>query len=301
MDSKSKSKVVLVRSRSLRGAGDGQSDILKNMLSRGISLMHDGSDPNMIWAQFAKNTGRIGLKPNCVAGRNMSTSPNLTYALCDLLIAAEKRDRDLIIWERTNRELKKAGFGLNAARAGIRCFGTDTRDVGYGKEFHKSGKVASLVTRIVESECDHLINMPILKDHSLAGVSGAMKNYYAVIHNPNKYHDNNCDPYVADINALPVVKDKGILIVMDMTRAQYNGGPGYMASYAVAPHSIMMSVDPVAIDAVGERIINDYRSKNNLPALADAKRPPKWLTTAEKMGLGNASPERIDFIEVEVE
>jgi uncharacterized protein (DUF362 family) len=300
MDSISKSKVVLVRSKSLRGAGDGQFDILKEMLSRGISLLH-GVDANEAWMSFAKNTGRIGLKPNCVAGSNMSTSHALTYALCDLLIAAGKRDRDLVIWERTNRELDKAGFGLNASRAGIRCFGTDTRDVGYGTAFHTSGKVASLVSRIVESECDHLINLPILKDHSLAGVCGAMKNYYGAIHNPNKYHDNNCDPYVAEVNALPVIREKNILVVMDMTRSQYNAGPGYRASYADEPRSIMMSTDPVAVDAIGERILNDLRILHDLKSLAETGRPPKWLATAEKIGLGNASPENINFIEVEVE
>ena len=39
----------------------------------------------------------------------------------------------------------------------------------------------------------------VLKDHDLAGVSLAMKNWYGVVHNPNKLHDDDCDPFVADL------------------------------------------------------------------------------------------------------
>ena len=41
----------------------------------------------------------------------------------------------------------------------------------------------------------------VVKDHDLAGVSAGLKNWYGVIHNPNKYHDSCCDPYVADVVA----------------------------------------------------------------------------------------------------
>ena len=50
--------------------------------------------------------------------------------------------------------------------------------------------------------------MPLLKDHDGAGVSIALKNMYGVIHNPNKYHPNGCNPYVADVNMLPDIRTK---------------------------------------------------------------------------------------------
>jgi uncharacterized protein (DUF362 family) len=296
-----KSKVVLVSSKSLYSNGRPDSARLGAMLSRGISLLHDGADADEIWKKLARDTGRLGLKPNCIAGRNMSTAFELTTALVRHLASAGKDENDIVIWEMSSRKLESAGYKLNVGHSGLKCYGTDTRDVGYGTIFHSKGKVASLVTRIVESHCDHLINLPILKDHSLAGVAGAMKNYYGVVHNPNKYHDNNCDPYVAEISALPVLKNKNVLTIMDLTRMQYQGGPGYRGEYAVRHGAIMMSTDPVAIDSVGERIINDYRTHNNLPTLADSDRPPKWLRTAEKLGLGVADLNNIDLIEVAID
>jgi uncharacterized protein (DUF362 family) len=296
-----KSKVVLVRSGSLFSGGRPDRAKLGVMLSCGISLLNDGADPATSWSRLAASTGRLGLKPNCMGGRNMSTAVDLTAALIDHLVAAGKNENDIIIWEMSSRKLEAAGYQLNVGHSGVKCYGTDSRDAGYGQRFHSNGSVASLVTKIVESHCDHLINMPILKDHSLSGVCGAMKNYYGVVHNPNKYHDNNCDPYIAEINALPVVKHKNVMIVMDMTRIQYNGGPGFRAEYAVEFGGIMMSVDPVAIDAVGERIINDYRTLNNLEKLAESGRPPKWLKTAERAGLGVADMSNIDLVEIGID
>jgi len=295
-----KSKVVLVRSLSLNGDGSRQVDLLSTMLSRGLAELY-GLKPDAAWKHLVESTGVLGLKTNCVAGKNLSTSTGLTKALTENLIAAGKRAEDIIIWERSNRELENAGFKLNFARNGIRCFGTDTRDVGYGSEFHVLGKVGSLVTRIVEDECDNLINMPILKDHSLAGVSGAMKNNYGAVHNPNKYHDNNCDPYVAEVNALPVIKDKSVLVVADLTRIQNNGGPGYRRKYIVNYGGVLMASDPVAADRIGESILNEYRAKNQLKTLSETGRDPKWLATAEKMGLGNANIENIELISIRVD
>ena len=296
-----KSKVVLVKSKSLFSNGKPDSTTIESMLSRGISLLSDGTEANAVWKKIARDTGRIGMKLNCLAGKKMSTSVELTMALVNLLRAAGKNENDMIVWERYNRELQSAGYELNIGRNGLKCFGTDTRDVGYGYMFHTKGKVGSLVSKIVESECDHLINIPILKDHSLAGVSGGMKNYFGAVHNPNKYHDNNCDPYVAEVNALPVIRDKNILTVMDMTRIQYHAGPGYRPEYVVRFGGVMMSRDPVAIDAVGAKIIDEYRVRNKMKTLEETGRPPRWLKTAEKLGLGNADPDNIDLIEIKLD
>ena len=57
-----------------------------------------------------------------------------------------------------------------------------------------------------------LINLPVLKDHDGAGVTIALKNMYGAIHNPNKYHPNGCDPYVADLNMLPEIRSRMKLI-----------------------------------------------------------------------------------------
>ena len=72
--------------------------------------------------------------------------------------------------------------------------------------------VCGHLSKILTNLTNRTVNLPVLKDHNLAGLSGSMKNMYGVIHNPNKYHLNNCNPYVAELNALAEIKNSlGIL------------------------------------------------------------------------------------------
>ncbi len=230
--------------------------------------------------------GRVGIKANCLARRLNATPPALGEALVKLLSDNGREPNDVIVWDRTNRELEQSGYKLNASSFGYRCLGTDTNGVNYSDEFYNSGEVNSLVSRIVTDMIDHSINLPILKDHSIAGLSGCLKNMYGAINNPNKYHDNNCDPFAAQVSDLEPIRDKHRLAVIDATRIQYQGGPGFNSAYLGNYGGLILAVDPVAADRVGLEIIEYYRAQRGLPDLAKAGRPVKYLETARKLGLG---------------
>ena len=91
-------------------------------------------------------------------------------------------------------------------------------------EIESSGRIGSCFSRIVAEQVDALICVPVLKDHSLAGVSLGMKNYYGAIHNPNKYHDDHCDPFIVDVVSHRFIRSKWRLTVCDATRAQCHAG-----------------------------------------------------------------------------
>src|SRR5208283_4390145 len=78
-----------------------------------------------------------------------------------------------------------------------------------------------------------------------------LKNLFGAIHNPNKYHLNVGDPYVADVNMLPPIRQKVRLHICDATTAQYEGGPSYMPQWTWPCNSLLVSRDPVALDFVG--------------------------------------------------
>ena len=103
------------------------------------------------------------------------------------------------------------------AEIGVQCFGTDRVD--YEQDLAAYGSVGSRLSRILTQRCNVLINVPVLKDHDGAGVTIAMKNMYGVIHNPNKYHPNGCNPYIADLNMLPEIRTGMRLIICDATTA----------------------------------------------------------------------------------
>ena len=246
-------------------------------------------------------SGVVGMKTNCLVGRLNSTPVALADAVALILTGAGFDENDLVVWERTSRELADAGYTLNASSLSRRCLGTDARGVGYSNGFYSFGDVNSMVTRILTEMVDYNINLPVLKDHSIAGLSAGIKNMYGAIHNPNKYHDNNCDPFCAHVCNLKPVRLKNRLTVLDAVKIQYNGGPGFVGDYLSYYNGVVLSDDPVAADRVGLEILEHLRKVNKLPSLEEVGRPVKYLRTAEELGLGQADLKRIDLQVIHVD
>ncbi len=257
-------------------------------------LARDADYKTYIMQRFPK--GAVGMKTNCLAAFNPTLSP-LIDALSELITKNSKIDNnDLIVWERTNKELKRAGYKLNASSFGRRYLGTDSSGVGYDdSQFYSAGKVDSMVTRILTRMVDHNINLGVLKHHSIAGMSAGMKNMYGAVHNPNKYHGNNCSPFTADINNLEPIKSKHRLTVIDAVRVQYDKGPGFNSKYMGYYNGLVLSENPVAADSVALMILDHLRRENGLPQLAATSQKVKYLEAAEKIGLGTANIKSIDL------
>ncbi|HUV31399.1 MAG TPA: DUF362 domain-containing protein [Acidobacteriota bacterium] len=288
------SRVVVVKSNGKpTGNGFGRQEYVA-LLSAGLGWL---SGENEVRAALRKYlpSGTIGMKTNCLVGRRNSTPVALVDALSQLLTGAGFDENDLVVWDRTNRELAGADFPLNAASRGRRCLGTDTNGAGYSEEFYSFGEVNSLVTRILTDMVDHNVNLPVLKDHSIAGLSAGLKNMYGAIHNPNKYHGNNCDPYCAHVSNLSPIRQKNRLTVLDAVRVQYDRGPGFVGRHMYSYNGVVISDDPVAADRVGLEILERIRAINGLPSLEKAGRPVKYLGSAEATGLGTADLSRIDL------
>jgi len=131
-------------------------------------------------------------------------------------------------------------------------------------------------------------------------VTAGMKNYFGAIHNPNKYHDSRCDPFVAELFESGPVKDKHKLSLLDALVVQYHRGPSFHAQWAERSGRLIFSFDPVAADVVGWRLIEDLRAEKGLPSLLEEGREPGYLKTAEKLGLGRAGWDSIEVIRDEV-
>jgi uncharacterized protein (DUF362 family) len=140
--------------------------------------------------------------------------------------------------------------------------------------------------------------MPVLKDHNVAGITGALKNHYGSIHNPNKYHSNGCDPYIADLNELEQIKSGQRLIIMDAVRIQYQGGPNYRSQWAADFGGIIIGTDPVAVDTIGYDIVDNLRARAGLAKIKESKREPIYLQTAAARGLGVGDMANIELKEI---
>ncbi len=225
----------------------------------------------------------VGIKVSCIAGANLSPRVELVEALAALIAEAGVPAARIIVFERSSRELKRAGFTVRREGGPYLCYGIDND---YDAEPSTSGQIGSCFARLVSTTCTALVSFGIVKDHDLAGVSGGMKNWYGVINNPNKYHDHNCDPYVADVSNHPFLRAKVRLTVLDGVIAQCHGGPGYRPDATFPLGLVAASTDPVAADAWAWKVIDAERTRRGMPTLAAANRAPRFLATAAEYGLG---------------
>jgi len=272
-------------------------DLMTRMLGSAVQKLTGKTTAAEAWGSIFSPKDTVGIKVNCLG---LPTSPAVVRAIVNCLLEASVPPERIIIWDRFDVELAAAGHKLNRSRSGVRCYGTDatTYGSGYEREVESSGSIGSCFSRIVTRECTALITASVLKDHNLAGVSGALKNFFGAIHNPNKYHEQNCDPYVADVVAHRHIGPKLRLAVCDATRGQYHAGPARHPAYAWKFGGLLVSRDAVAADRMGCDLLERERRAHGLDSLAAEKRPAKHILTAGERGLGVADLERIEVVEL---
>ena len=300
-----KSKVVIARDAMLYGNGNGTSSTpdssrVQKLLDHAMQTFYETSDPVAPWKKLVRPGEVVGLKVNTIAGPGLSTHNALVDAICERLKQVGVKASDIVIWDRTNHELERVGFQISRDGNRERVIGTDDKSVGYEENASVHGSVNTRLSKLLTRTCHCMINLPILKDHSGAGVTLAMKNMYGVIHNPGDFHDNNCCPYIADLNSIPEIKGKVRLVICDAMTACYEGGPGFKPQYSWKHNGLIVATDPVAHDYTGWQIIERKRAELKLKTLEEAGRPPKYIAIAAdaQHRLGTNDPRRIAVVEV---
>lgn len=268
-------------------AGDLSAEAAGRAVDAAVAAATGAASGALGMARLLSPRDTVGIKLSCLGGRSLSPRPAVIGALVELVAAAGvPRDR-IIVFERSSRELERAGFTIRRRGGPYLCYGVDGD---WDREVTESGEIGSCYARLVSTVCTALVSVAVVKDHDLAGISGVLKNFYGVIHNPNKYHDNGCDPYVADVVRHPFVAGKLRLSVLDGGLAQCHGGPAHRPDTTFPLGLLAASTDPVALDAWAWREIEAERARRGLASLEGAGRPPRHIATAAARGLGIGDP-----------
>jgi uncharacterized protein (DUF362 family) len=270
---------------------------VQKLLDAAMQRLTDAPGAAAAWRELFKPKERVGLKVNTLG---LSTQPVVVDAIVAGLRKAGLPAENIVIWDRFDVELEQAGFRINKSSSGVRCRGTDAERIGggYQRQVESSGAIGSCYSRIAAEQVDVLISVPVLKDHNLAGASLGLKNFFGAIHNPNKYHDRNCDPYIADVVSHRFIRPKWRLTVCDATRGQYQAGPAYHPGFAWPFGGLIVGTDVVAVDAVAADLLDAQRKAKGLRTLGEERRPAKHIATASKRGLGISDLSWIDRVEV---
>ncbi|MGE5235216.1 MAG: DUF362 domain-containing protein [Acidobacteriota bacterium] len=255
-------------------------------LERALRAATGEPTPARAVAALFSPSDTVGIKLNCLAN-SLSPRVELVEALVGLLrehgVAAER----IIVFERSSRELRRARYTIRRDGGDYRCVGVDTD---WDGQPSTSGAIGSCFARLVSTTCTALVGFGVVKDHDLAGISASLKNWYGVINNPNKYHDNHCDPFVADVVRHRFIRDKLRLTVVDGVTGQYHGGPAWRPDATWPLGLVIASTDAVAVDAWAWRLIDAERERHSLPSVSAAGRAPHFIATASAYGLGVGDP-----------
>lgn len=157
-------------------------------------------------------------------------------------------------------------------------------------------------------EADHLIEVPVCKNHRWAGVSLSMKCLIGAVGDSTRdaFHFNEGDPdrLSRDIAVMNQAFHP-LLSIVDATYALINGGPEGVATdrVTVNPGLIFASRDRVALDAAGASLIKRELERTEVP-MPDAvnaflRRTRAWalpqITYGAQRNLGVSAADRVDL------
>jgi len=133
-----------------------------------------------------------------------------------------------------------------------------------------------------------VIDMTMMKDHSICGFTGALKNItHGNIDNPHKHHAHQASPQIALLYNHPIVQSRVRLHITDAFKIIYDRGPLDKDPNTRVPHgAIYASTDPVALDTVGTRVIEEERKSRGIQSLSEVGRPPRYIRRAAELGIG---------------
>jgi len=284
------SKVVRARHA---GVWDGESlvpEAIRQMLDASITALTGLTDAGEAWAALFAPSERVAIKVNTIDASSFWTHVPLVLAVAECLQEIGIPSEQIIIFDRLTYELKNAGYPINQDGPGVRCYGTETE---YTTDWTVMNSKVGLSNILLS--CDALINMPVLKTHSISGFTFAMKNHYGTFDRPRRFHAG-IQRAIPELNALPPIRDRTRLIIGDALTVCVRGW-----HKAVIGDSILMSFDPVAHDTVGLQVLGEVMTSEGIDPKTATNLSSRWLENGAELGLGTNDPDNIDLIEVTVE
>jgi hypothetical protein len=123
---------------------------------------------------------------------------------------------------------------------------------------------------------------------------------------------NACNTFIPAVVAMPQIRQKVVLHVLDGLKAVYQGGPSARKDFTWAYGALFFATDPVALDWIGWEIIDAKRKQVGLPPVAQAGRAgnppnpkegfdirqPQHIPLAGALGLGIADRKRMEHNKV---
>jgi uncharacterized protein (DUF362 family) len=277
-----------------------KEDVARAMLERAMTELTGETDLGKAFARFVHKDDKVAIKMNGIAGQTggtMATNKELILPIVAGVIAAGVPATNIVVYEQYTSFFNGTRVSQKNLPVGVATVVHGNKDATMPEI-----RVLNIRTKFVRplTEATALINVALIKDHSICGYTGCLKNVtHGSTINPHDFHQHNASPQIAALYAQDVVKSRVRLHITDGFKLIYDGGPlDKNPDRRVGHGAVYATTDPVAMDTIGVLEVEKWRKDKGLPTLAKAGRDPSYIRVAGELGLGVADKEQIRMREV---
>ena len=311
----------------------GQPDpaVVREMIARGMTSLTGDSQPADSWRRFFEPRDVVGIKVNCSGAPHVCSSPVVVAEIVRNLVNTGVKASNIFVYERFPDQLTSVNYpkylpagvkvqAVEMTRQSIRGYDPLTY---VEADFFGEEDTRSNLIRLVTNTFTKIVNVPNMKDHGAAGVTGCLKNIaYGNFSNVARSHRNektNTLSFIGTLAAVEPLRSKTVLNIMDGLKGVWHGGPFVKDTrFVFYPKQIVIGTDPVAIDrqlidiieaerkkqgavSVWERSMLHVSSKHPLdPNYNPFIREPGHIEYAAGLGLGVYDQKKISHRRIEV-
>ncbi len=306
---------------------------VRAMMARGMCALTGDKDERDAWARFIAPSDVVGIKVNCSGAPQIMSSPVVVAGIVRNLMAVGVQPGAIWIYERFADQLESVHYDRYAPE-GVHIRAAESRRGSAGSydpatyvetTFFDEEDTRSNMIRLVATRFTKIVNVPNMKDHGAAGVTGCLKNIaYGSFSNVARSHSGavtNTYSFIGTLAAVEPLRSRTVLQVMDGLHGVWHGGPfAPHRRFGFYPKRMLFGSDPVAIDRLLLDIIDDKRKAEhaisvwdrspkhlgpsrdhqNDPNVNEFVREPGHIQYAAGLGLGVYDPDKIKVASFEV-
>jgi hypothetical protein len=201
-------------------------------------------------------------------------------AIIQSLLSVGVPAEHVYIYDRFQNQMRIVNFGPRVP-AGVKLAAAETSRgsiLGYDPftyveaDFFGEEDTRSNLIRLVSKTFTKVINVPTMKEHRAAGVTGCLKNIaYGDFSNVARSHQGvktNTYSFIGTLASVEPLRSRTVLNVMDGLRSLWQGGPFLQSQkFLFFPKQIVLGTDPVALDRLLIDMIEEKRRQEGAPSI----------------------------------
>jgi uncharacterized protein (DUF362 family) len=321
-------RVVAVGNPASIVSGRFDGEAIHRTMYRGITELTGAGNIREAWGRFFESGDVVGIKVNPVGMPRVISCAEVLREIVFGLKSAGVKARDIVVYDRYRAQFLKGGFDKWLPE-GVR-WSSATEDYeevqqaieGYdadhymdmaltlpGQDWSNLTARRSYAANFITKEVNKLVNLAVLKDHQSAGVTLALKNLsHGLVNNVARSHStftlNTCGAFIPAVVAMPVIRNKAVLHIVDGIKGLYHGGPSAPPQFVWEHKMMYFATDPVALDKVCWKVIDEKRVAEGMKPVAESRpdgkydhfvsRQPEHIEIAGALGLGEWDDAKID-------